>query len=88
MEDYFRKYHKFIGAQEHLQPRVDQAQQEVVRLEAKLSRLEQGIVDPEVGPKTRKTSESPISPAPGQPKPNRLRPMVTGRIRPPTDCRY
>ncbi len=62
MEDYFRKYHKFIGAQEHLQPRVDQAQQEVVRLEAKLSRLEQGIVDPDVGPKPRKTSESPISP--------------------------
>jgi len=62
MEDYFRKYHKFIGAQEHLQPRVDQAQQEVVRLEAKLSRLEHGIVDPDVGPKTRQTSEAPISP--------------------------
>jgi len=55
MGDYFRKYHKYIGAQEHLQPRVDQAQQEVARLEAKLAQLEQGIVDPNFSPKSSKT---------------------------------
>ncbi len=55
MEDYFRKYHKYIGAQEHLQPRVDQAQQEVARLEAKLAQLELGMVDPNFSSKPRKT---------------------------------
>jgi predicted ribosome quality control (RQC) complex YloA/Tae2 family protein len=61
MEDYFRKYHKFIGAQEHLQPRVDQAQQEVARLEANLAQLEQGIVDPDFSPKPRKTPGSSVT---------------------------
>ena len=56
MEDYFRKYHKFVGAQEHLQPRVNQAQQEVVRLEEKLTQLEQGIEDPDFSPTTKKTA--------------------------------
>ncbi|HSF08969.1 MAG TPA: NFACT family protein [Nitrospirales bacterium] len=60
MEDYFRKYHKYIGAQEHLQPRVDQAQQEVARLEAKLAQLEQGIVDPEGLPRKKKKPGSSI----------------------------
>jgi predicted ribosome quality control (RQC) complex YloA/Tae2 family protein len=59
MEDYFRKFHKFVGAQEHLQPRVDQAQQEVIRLEAKLAQLEQGIEDPDFLPKTQKTHGAP-----------------------------
>jgi predicted ribosome quality control (RQC) complex YloA/Tae2 family protein len=68
MEDYFRKYHKFIGAQQHLQPRMDQAQQEVVRLEAKLTQLEQGIVDPDLLPKNRKTQGPPISPGTRAPK--------------------
>ncbi|MDH3504541.1 MAG: NFACT family protein [Nitrospirota bacterium] len=54
MEDYFRKYHKFVGAQEHLQPRVDQAHQDVGRLEAKLAQLELGMVDPDFSPKTKK----------------------------------
>jgi len=63
LEDYFRKYHKYIGAQEHLQPRVDQAQQEVVRLETKLAQLEQGIVDPDFLPKTKKASGPPVSPS-------------------------
>ena len=60
MEDYFRKYHKYIGAQEHLQPRVDQAQQEVARLEAKLAQLEQGVVEPDYLPKTKKTPGSSV----------------------------
>jgi predicted ribosome quality control (RQC) complex YloA/Tae2 family protein len=62
MEDYFRKYRKFIGAQEHLQPRMDQARQEVSRLEEKLAQLEHGMVDPDVTPKTAKTSRVPVSP--------------------------
>ncbi|GJL67546.1 MAG: hypothetical protein NPIRA06_01810 [Nitrospirales bacterium] len=61
MEDYFRKYHKFSGAQEHLQPRVDEAHKEVARLEGKLSQLEQGIVDPEDLPRTKKKPDSSIS---------------------------
>jgi len=68
MEDYFRKYHKFLGAQEHLQPRVDQAQEEVTRLEAKLAQLEQGVVDPDISTKTKKTPESPVSPGTRAPK--------------------
>lgn len=62
MEDYFRKYHKYVGAQEHLQPRLDQAHQEVIRLEAKLNQLEQGIVDSNFLPKIKKTSGHPESP--------------------------
>ncbi|WNM63168.1 Rqc2 family fibronectin-binding protein [Candidatus Nitrospira neomarina] len=60
MEDYFRKYHKYIGAQEHLQPRVDEAHKEVARLEGKLAQLEQGIVDPEGLPKTKNKTDSSI----------------------------
>ncbi|HNP59632.1 MAG TPA: NFACT family protein [Nitrospirales bacterium] len=60
MEDYFRKYRKFIGAQEHLQPRVDHAQQEMARLEAKLAQLEQGIVDSDFSPKPSKTRGSSV----------------------------
>jgi predicted ribosome quality control (RQC) complex YloA/Tae2 family protein len=56
MEDYFRKYHKFMGAQEHLHPRVDQAKQEVIRLETKLAQLEEGIMDPDCLPKPQKIS--------------------------------
>lgn len=62
MENYFRKYHKFVGAQEHLQPRVEQSQQEVTRLEEKLALLEQGILDPDFSPKPKKVSVPPPSP--------------------------
>lgn len=74
MEDYFRKYHKFTGAQEHLQPRVEQAQQEVARLEEKLTQLEQGKVDPDFSPKTKKTPGAPI---PSGIKPTKGRPAPT-----------
>ena len=60
MEDYFRKYHKYIGAQEHLQPRVNEAHKEVARLEGKLAQLEQGIVDPEGLPRTKKKTDPSI----------------------------
>ncbi len=68
MENYFRKYHKFIGAQEHLQPRVDQARKEVVRLETKLNQLEQGITDHDFSPKTQKSPGKPSSPVIRPPK--------------------
>lgn len=48
MEDYFKKYQKYVGAQEHLHPRVEQARQEVGRLERKLTQLKQGILDPDL----------------------------------------
>jgi len=68
MEDYFRKFHKFVGAQEHLQPRVDQAKQEVTRLEAKLAQLEHGMVDPDISINTKKPSEATVLPAIRTPK--------------------
>ena len=67
MEDYFRKYHKYLGAQEHLKPRLDQAQQEVIRLEAKLVQLEQGIVDPDFLPKSPKAPKTSLPPGPRTP---------------------
>ncbi|MGD9851394.1 MAG: NFACT family protein [Nitrospirales bacterium] len=71
MENYFRKYHKFIGAQEHLQPRVDQAQEEVVRLEAQLAQLKQGTMDPNFSPKIPKTTVLPGIRSPkGRPTPS------------------
>jgi len=68
MEDYFRKFHKFVGAQEHLQPRVDQAQQEVTRLEAKLAQFEHGMVDPDISINTKKPSEARVLPSTRTPK--------------------
>ena len=68
MENYFRKYHKFLGAQEHLQPRVDQTQQEIIRLEAQLAQLEQGIMDPEFLPKHPKTPKTSLPRDAGPPK--------------------
>ncbi len=62
MENYFRKYQKFLGAREHLQPRVAQAQQEVKRLEAKLAQLEHGIVDPDFSSKTQKLPATSVPP--------------------------
>jgi predicted ribosome quality control (RQC) complex YloA/Tae2 family protein len=59
MEDYFRKYHKFMGAQKHLHPRLDQAQQDVIRLEEKLSQLEEGLVDSDLSPTARKAPGTP-----------------------------
>jgi predicted ribosome quality control (RQC) complex YloA/Tae2 family protein len=61
MEDYFKKYQKFVGAQEHLQPRVEQARQEVLRLEKKLTQLEQGMVEPDLVPRPQKRKGTPLS---------------------------
>ncbi|MCZ6799082.1 MAG: NFACT RNA binding domain-containing protein [Nitrospirae bacterium] len=73
MEDYFRKYHKYLGAQEHLLPRIERQRQTVVKLEEQLTEIEQGVIDPEFSPKVTKKLQSPptprlskIRPAPAQ----------------------
>jgi len=42
MEDYFRKYHKFLSAEKHLRPRLETAKQEAVRLQEELTKFENG----------------------------------------------
>ncbi|MEX0830837.1 MAG: NFACT family protein [Nitrospirales bacterium] len=69
MEDYFRKHHKFLGAQEHLLPRIETQQQTVEKLEEQLTQIEQGIVNPAYSPKPHKNNQ-PLSP----PRPSKVRP--------------
>jgi len=73
MEDYFRKHHKYLGAQEHLLPRIETQQQTVAKFEEQLTQIEQGIMDPARLPKTEKKHQplrtsrpSKIRPAPAQ----------------------
>jgi len=69
MEDYFRKHHKYLGAQEHLVPRIEAQQQTVAKLEEQLTQIEQGIVNPDFSPKATKN----IQPLP-TPRPSKIRP--------------
>ncbi len=57
MEDYFRKHHKYLGAQEHLLPRIESQEQTVTKLEQQLFQLEQGIMDPTPPPISTKKSQ-------------------------------
>jgi len=69
MEDYFRKYHKYLGAQEHLLPRIETQQQTIAKLEEQLTQIKQGIVDPSFSPKAAKKLQprpSKVRPAPAQ----------------------
>ena len=66
MEDYFRKYQKYLGAQEHLVPRIEMQQQKFATLEGQLIQIERGIIDPVFSPKTPKKSQLP--PTPRSPK--------------------
>jgi len=71
MEDYFRKHHKYLGAQEHLLPRIAKQRQTIENLEEHLSQIEQGIIDPGFSPKgTKKLQPAPrplkIPPMPAQ----------------------
>ena len=59
MEDYFRKHHKYLGAQEHLVPRIKTQQQSIEKLEKQLAQIEQGIIDSEFSPKTAKKTSDP-----------------------------
>ena len=73
MEDYFRKHHKYLGAQEHLLPRIETQQQIVAKLEEQLTQIEQGTIDPAFSPKRAKKLQPPptsrsskVRPAPAQ----------------------
>ena len=71
MEDYFRKYHKYLGAQEHLAPRIETQQRTVAKLVAQLAQIEKGIIDPPFSPKKmKKTQASPV------PRPSKIRPAA------------
>ena len=69
MEDYFRKHHKYLGAQEHLLPRIERQQQTVEKLEAQLTQIEQGRVDQNFSPKTSKKNQPPPPPRPSKTRP-------------------
>ena len=69
MEDYFRKYHKYLGSQEHLLPRIEIQQQTVKTLEKQLTQIEKGIINPDFPPKVSKKNQ-PIA----TPRPSKLRP--------------
>ncbi len=63
MEMYFNKYHKYLGAQEHLVPRIDAQTKAVRKLEQQLMNIERGEISPEV-PRSKvgpKISPSPPS---------------------------
>ncbi len=45
MKDYFRKYQKYLGAQQHLLPRIERQQKTVIKLEKELTRIEEGHMD-------------------------------------------
>ena len=69
MEDYFRKHHKYLGAQEHLLPRIEMQQQKIEDLEEQLIQIEQGTIDPSFSPKAAKK----LQPLP-TPRPSKVRP--------------
>ncbi len=60
MEDYFRKYHKFVGAQEHLLPRMKSAKENISQMEDQLAQLEQGTVNPDFSPTPTQPALTPF----------------------------
>jgi len=72
MEDYFRKHHKYLGAQKHLLPRIETQQQTVAKLEEKLTQIEQGSIHPTFSPKATKKPQ----PLPAL-RPSKVRPAPT-----------
>jgi predicted ribosome quality control (RQC) complex YloA/Tae2 family protein len=69
MEDYFRKHHKYLGAHEHLVPRIETQQKTVAELEEQLTQIEQGIVNPDFSPKTTKKNQPFPTPRPSKVRP-------------------
>ena len=69
MEDYFRKHHKYLGAQEHLVPRIETQQQKIQKLEEQLTQIEQGIIEPAFLPKATKKLQPPPAPRPSKVRP-------------------
>ncbi len=45
MEAYFRKYQKFLGAQQHLLPRIDNQKTLILKLEHEVQAMEKGEID-------------------------------------------
>ena len=45
MEDYFRKYRKYVSAQEHLQPRLEQTKKEIESFKEELEKLKNEELD-------------------------------------------
>ncbi len=73
MEDYFRKYRKYLSAQEHLQPRLEKARSEIHAIKEELVQLEKDELVALVDMPTHTThhnSEStvPLYPQADQPK--------------------
>ncbi len=73
MEDYFKKHHKYLGAQEHLIPRIETQQQKISGLSEQLTQIERGIMDPAFSPKNEKkllpsstSRPTKVKPAPAQ----------------------
>jgi len=62
LEDYFRKYRKYISAQEHLRPRLERTENEIQSLQEELEKLKNeeltDLIDSPTG-----NSEVPSSPA-------------------------
>ncbi|NKB82689.1 MAG: DUF814 domain-containing protein [Nitrospirales bacterium] len=46
MDDYFRKYRKYVGAERELRPRLEEARETLTTLEKRLNQMEQGGADP------------------------------------------
>ena len=69
MEDYFRKHHKYLGAQEHLLPRIEIQQQTVEKLEQQLIHIEKGIMDPTYSPQSTRKSQPLPTPRRSKVKP-------------------
>ena len=69
MEDYFRKYQKYLGAQKHLIPRIEMQQQRVAILEGQLIQIERGIIDPVFLSETLKKFQPPPTPRPSKIRP-------------------
>ncbi|WP_447971509.1 Rqc2 family fibronectin-binding protein [Nitrospira sp. M1] len=45
MEDYFRKYRKYLSAQEHLRPRLEQTREKIESLKEEMGKLEKEELD-------------------------------------------
>ncbi|HMU56028.1 MAG TPA: NFACT RNA binding domain-containing protein [Nitrospira sp.] len=59
MEDYFRKYRKYLAAQQELQPRIAQAEQDLEGLRQELVEIEQGTWSPSI----TESSHGPFRPS-------------------------
>ena len=69
MEDYFRKHHKYLGAQEHLIPRIETQRQKIAGLNEQLTQIERGIMNPAFSAKNEKKIPSSSTARPSKVKP-------------------